>query len=133
MLNDEDMSNYHFKGEVRNMPNIFSDWWVDNQERIMSSLSLPYWVRDNKKIIGKKKTGVDVLKGTKNKSQEDIELEKTLGIIKGEQMTFEQANEMKGNPHYLQGSYSGYEIYFPCVVRSFFVQSNQSNFYICLF
>ena len=121
MLNDEDVSNYHFKGEVRNMPNNSSDWWADNQERIMSSLSLSYWVRDNKKIIGKKKTDVDVLKGTKNKSQEDIELEKTIGIIKGEPMTFEQTNEMKGNPHYLQGSYGGYEIYFPCVVRSFFV------------
>ena len=110
VLNDEDVSNYHFKGEVRNMSKNFSDWWGDNQKRIMASSSLPYWVRDNKKIIGRKKTDVDVLKGTKNKSQEDIELEKILGVSKGKPMTFQQANEMKGNPHYLQGSYSGYTI-----------------------
>lgn len=92
------------------MPKNFSDWWVDNQESIMSSSSLPYWVRDNKKIIRRKKTDIDALKGTKNKSQEDIELEKILGVSKGKPMTFEQANEMKGNPHFIRGSYSGYTI-----------------------
>jgi hypothetical protein len=110
VLNDEDVSNYRFSGEVKTMPKSFVSWWEDNKERIENANSMPYWLRDNKKIIGRKKTDVDVLKGTKNKSQEDIELEKILGVSKGKPMTFQQANEMKGNPHYLQGSYSGYTI-----------------------
>ncbi len=114
VLNDEDVSNYHFKGEVRNMPKNFSDWWVDNQERIMSSSSLPYWVRDNKKVIEYKKRvkteeekkairekWENRAKNKTTKTKEDIELEKLLGIERGEPMTFEQANELRGNVEYV--------------------------------
>lgn len=55
VLNDEDVSNYHFKGEVRDMPKNFSDWWEDNQESIKNATSVPYWLRDNKKLIEHKK------------------------------------------------------------------------------
>lgn len=114
VLNDEDVSNYHFKGEVRNMPKNFSDWWVDNQKRIMSSSSLPYWVRDNKKVIDRKKRvkteeekkiirekWENRAKNKTTKTKEDIELEKLLGIERGEPMTFEQANELRGNVEYV--------------------------------
>ncbi|MBR4971300.1 MAG: hypothetical protein IKY58_05935, partial [Paludibacteraceae bacterium] len=40
----------------------------------------------------------------------DSELEKLLGIKQGAPMSFEEANEMRGNPHYIRGSYSGYTI-----------------------
>ena len=43
-------------------------------------------------------------------SQQDVEIEKALGVSKEAPMSFEDANECKGNPHYVRGSFSGYTI-----------------------
>ena len=34
LLNGEDVSNYHFKGEVKDLPRNFKDWYTDNTDRI---------------------------------------------------------------------------------------------------
>lgn len=55
VLNDEDVSNYRFRGEVKTMPKSFTSWWEDNKERVENANSVPYWLRDNKKVIDRKK------------------------------------------------------------------------------
>lgn len=119
ILAGEDISNNHYSNEIKDVPDKFSKWIEKNKERINKAESLPYFIKDNF-VDGNVNTGL-IIKKTGNVikaknvtdiqiSQEDIELEKTLGIAKGEPMTFEEANELKGNPHYIKGSYSGYTI-----------------------
>lgn len=47
MANDEDASNWHFAGEVKEMPKGFTDWIDANEERIAKTKSMPYFIRDN--------------------------------------------------------------------------------------
>lgn len=54
LLNGEDVSNYHFKGEVKDLPRNFKDWYTDNTDRIANTKSQPYFLRDNQKLIEKK-------------------------------------------------------------------------------
>ena len=53
LLNGEDVSNYHFKGEVKDLPRNFKDWYTDNTDRIARAKSQPYFLRDNAKLIEK--------------------------------------------------------------------------------
>ena len=39
LLNGEDVSNYHFKGEVKDLPRNFKDWYTDNTDRIARAKS----------------------------------------------------------------------------------------------
>ena len=54
LLNGEDVSNYHFKGEVKDLPRNFKDWYTDNTDRIARAKSQPYFLRYNQKLIEKK-------------------------------------------------------------------------------
>ena len=56
LLNGEDVSNYHFKGEVKDLPRNFKDWYTDNTDRIARAKSQPYFLRDNAKLIEKNVT-----------------------------------------------------------------------------
>lgn len=51
LLNGEDVSNYHFKGEVKDLPRNFKDWYTDNTDRIARAKSQPYFLRDNQKLM----------------------------------------------------------------------------------
>lgn len=51
LLNGEDVSNYHFKGEVKDLPRNFKDWYTDNTDRIANAKSQPYFLRDNAKLM----------------------------------------------------------------------------------
>lgn len=51
ILDGEDVSGYRFKGEIKTMPQNFKGWWENNQERIMTASNVPYWLRDNKRLI----------------------------------------------------------------------------------
>ena len=51
LLNGEDVSNYRFKGEVKDLPRNFKDWYTDNTDRIARAKSQPYFLRDNQKLI----------------------------------------------------------------------------------
>ncbi len=54
MLNGEDVSDFHFKGEIGEPHKGFQKWLSDNEERISKARSLPYWMRDNGKYVGVK-------------------------------------------------------------------------------
>lgn len=43
----EDLSDYHYTGEVTEMPEGYSKWMEDNAERIANAKSLPYFIKDN--------------------------------------------------------------------------------------
>lgn len=43
----EDLSNYHYAGEVTEMPEGYGKWMEDNAERIANAKSLPYFIKDN--------------------------------------------------------------------------------------
>ena len=51
LLNGEDVSNYRFKGEVKDLPRNFKDWYTDNTDRIARAKSQPYFLRYNAKLI----------------------------------------------------------------------------------
>ena len=51
VLKGEDVSDFHFKGEITEPHDGFKKWMGDNAERIENARSLPYWVRDNGKYM----------------------------------------------------------------------------------
>lgn len=51
MLNGEDVSDFHFKGEITEPHEGFRKWMKENQERIENARRLPYWMRDNGKYV----------------------------------------------------------------------------------
>ena len=52
ILNGEDVSDWHFKGEITEPHKGFQKWIGENQERIENAKSLPYWIKDNPKYVG---------------------------------------------------------------------------------
>ena len=56
VLKGEDVSDFHFKGEITEPHEGFRKWMGENQERIEGARRLPYWVRDNGKYVGVKQT-----------------------------------------------------------------------------
>lgn len=51
VLNGEDVSGWHFKGEITEPHEGFRKWVKENEERIENAQSLPYWMRDNGKYV----------------------------------------------------------------------------------
>lgn len=43
----KDVSNYHFAGEIKNVPSNYSEWIANNAERIANASSKPIFIRDN--------------------------------------------------------------------------------------
>lgn len=103
---------------VKDVPQGFKDWVNDNEDRINAAEkrgTLPYFIRDNKEKV------TWILKGESAATKNNVpsvqpkpspakepspleknhqELAKALGIKQGEPMTVEEANELRGNPHY---------------------------------
>lgn len=52
VLKGEDVSDFHFSGEVREVPDGMKKWIKENEERISKAKSLPYWMRDNGRYVG---------------------------------------------------------------------------------
>lgn len=67
VLNGEDVSDWHFKGEITEPHKGFQKWIGENQERIENAKSLPYWIKDNPKYVGAKQAA-------QAKSLADIEM-----------------------------------------------------------
>jgi hypothetical protein len=89
--------------EVKDVPDKFKEWVADNEERIATMRQRgtePYFLRDN----AAKVDGILAVDNAANAilatSPQYVEIEKQLGIKQGAPMTFEEANEMRGNPHY---------------------------------
>ena len=112
--------------EVEDVPQGFKDWIKDNEERINKAAqkgTLPYFIRDNQGEVDRilhpdkeaentaqskiaesaKATAVNPKPKPKEPTAQEKnhqELAKALGIEQGEPMSFEEANEMRGNPNY---------------------------------
>lgn len=103
---------------MTDVPKGFADWIEKNSERIVRAEkreTVPYFIRDNKQVV------THILKGESTTTDNNAstatskavpvnepspleknhqELAKALGIEQGKPMTFEEANELRGNPHY---------------------------------
>ena len=51
VLNGEDVSDFHFKGEITEPHEGFRKWIGENQERIEGARRLPYFIKDNHKYV----------------------------------------------------------------------------------
>ena len=115
--------------EVEDVPQGFKDWIKDNEERIERAEkrgTLPYFIRDNRGEVDRilhpdkeaentaksqiaesaKATAVNPKPKPKEPTAQEKnhqELAKALGVEQGEPMSFEEANEMRGNPNYKKG------------------------------
>ena len=47
LMNGENVSDWKFTGKVDNMPEEFNNWLKNNQQRIASAKSMPYFIKDN--------------------------------------------------------------------------------------
>lgn len=54
LADGEDVSGFEFPGKVEALPKKFTDWVQDNQERIDTAKSLPYFLTDNEKLLNPK-------------------------------------------------------------------------------
>nr|DAR44736.1 MAG TPA: Papain fold toxin 1, glutamine deamidase [Caudoviricetes sp.] len=98
----EDISDYHFKDEVRDMPDAFVGWMKKNEDRIEKAKSMPYFIKDNYKD-GDVKKGLrwaDEQKKTGKSDDELYKLAKAVGVEVGEPMAHEQADMKHPNPYY---------------------------------
>lgn len=50
ILNDEPIP--ESKNAIREPNKYFQDWWKSNKERVFEAQSLPYWVKDNSRMLG---------------------------------------------------------------------------------
>lgn len=120
----EALKDWHSKREVDNMPDNFNDWIRRNSDRLAQHVANgktpPYWVTDNfnsadimrglaKKLV---QAAAAAQPGTvPDELKQDLEAAaKKIGVEVGEPMTFEEADELRGNPHYIQGSGNGYTV-----------------------
>lgn len=53
MLAGEDVDGFHFEGEVTEMPECFTSWVRNNQERIARAKNTPYFISDNVQQVDK--------------------------------------------------------------------------------
>lgn len=102
------------KNEVKDVPDAFKQYIGTNAWKIQQARKKgtePYFIRDNKELIDRiltepPKKDVYLPKDVSDASiweQNTTETEKKLGITKGKEMTFEEANELKGNINYPSG------------------------------
>ena len=82
---------------VSDVPQQFKNWLRDNRERIDRAKSLPYFIRDNRKVVD------DILGAVATKKpllSPLVKLAMGIGVEVGKPMSHEAANLMHGNPHY---------------------------------
>lgn len=109
-LNGTEYKQYVSKNTIAGVPENFKKWMAGNQEKVDGYKSPPYFIKDNFKN-GKIADGLkfdkaavpqkgpvlplpgEVAKVVTNNSK----IERKLKIIQGEEMSFEEANELKGN------------------------------------
>ncbi len=101
LIDGNDTPQGGYTGEVTEMPQCFTDWVQENAERIETAKSKPYFVSDNRatinQILKHEASRHSVAGGAGGNMRAVAE---ALGINAGTPMTFEEANEMRGNPNY---------------------------------
>ncbi len=97
IIDGKDVANWQFTGKVEAMPEEFGQWMKDNEQRIASAKSLPYFIKDNKELVEQA-----VRQGEKatEKLSETEQLAQSIGVAIGEPMTHEKADMKHPNPHY---------------------------------
>lgn len=99
---------------VEDVPENFKQWIKDNESRYKAAEkrgTLPYFIKDNKKVVDGILNAAKAYyapKGVDNAIRHLWEgntsaIEKKLGIARGKDMSFEEANELRGNPNYGKG------------------------------
>jgi hypothetical protein len=87
----------------KDVPGNFKQWVKDNQDRITAARERgtePYFLRDNAQQVDGILNAGNSSNVALATSPQYAEIEKRLGIKQGTPMTFDEANEMRGNPHY---------------------------------
>lgn len=118
ILKGEDMPIVSSINEVKRVPNSFIEWIEANKSRVATALSIPYFIRDNfvegdiTKGLSLAKPAVvsptvvappvvvtvpPVVVSTDKYTQNLIDTSNKIGVALGDEMTFEDANELKGN------------------------------------
>jgi hypothetical protein len=104
ILNGEDTTNESVN-KVEDVPQAFKDHIEKYSDTIkaVDNARLPYYVQDNRARVNEV-LGIAVKESivSVEKAKEYAAIEKALGITQGEVMSFEEANEMRGNPHYAE-------------------------------
>jgi hypothetical protein len=99
-LDGEDVSDYEFEPVEFDGPAKLENWAEENRERAKNWANMPYFVTDNPKYVPLIEDTTD-LKNYSQAMQDNFRvMETALGVNRGSSMTFEEANEMRGNPHY---------------------------------
>lgn len=124
----ENLSNYKFEGEVKDVPDNFKEWMRGNDERLGRAKNIPYFIKDNPKYTGVAprlgassqyagtKLGRTATKEaykvyenmpkptfTREIQENTIAIASEFGIKNPKPMTFIEANEGKGNIFYGKG------------------------------
>lgn len=117
---------------VRDYPEGFKEWVAEHAEDIKAARrrgTEPYFIRENAAIVDrfmgdaapepmKVRYVPDGLEKGQRKAWIDNSREtaEAIGVVQGEPMTFDEANELRGNPHYEAGTASGYTTNCQCAV-----------------
>lgn len=121
------------ENEVRDLPQRFKDWVTANRERIDGAKQLPYFIRDNQRLINSttKPQAPPQPKPARTQQQADdikrrywqrwepagltqeqkaanieayLQIERDLGVKRGRPMTHDAADHLRGNPHFAYGT-----------------------------
>lgn len=109
------------KNEVKDVPDNFKQWLVDNEDRAKRSFSVPYFITDNKQFLPENYSNLYAMKTpyssfdeykavmkynkvhaafTPEQSANNRELSKLLPVIQGKIMNFTEADSGKANPNF---------------------------------
>jgi hypothetical protein len=91
----EDVSNWHFKGEVNDVPGNFKDWMQENEERISRAKSLPYFIKDNPKYNGMADVSTSAEPTPVSKTPQEIAAERHAARTKQEEDDIRQRWESR--------------------------------------
>lgn len=117
---------------IKDYPEGFKDWVSEHADDIKAARQRgtePYFIRENAAIVDrfmgdaapepmKVRYVPDGLEKGQRKAWIDNSREtaEAIGVVQGEPMTFDEANELRGNPHYEAGTASGYTTNCQCAV-----------------
>lgn len=82
----------------------FGSWVDQNEKRIEGAKSLPYFLSDNKAMIEGVKTATNNVPFAEDPSTVLERIATSVGAKCGSPMTFQEANEMRGNPNYAKSA-----------------------------
>lgn len=114
---------------VRDYPEGFKEWVAEHADDIKAARrrgTEPYFIRNNAEIVDRfmgdaeplKVNVPDGLDSAQRKAWIDNgrQTATAIGVVPGKPMSFDEANELRGNPHYEAGTASGYTTNCQCAV-----------------